>query len=81
MSDTDDSSISDNSWPVNEAWLIGVLTENHKCSEADINILVSEEELGFFKLQKRNFFFDKSKKLTSNRISMWKPPARMVLVI
>lgn len=70
MSDTDDSSISDNSWPVNEAWLIGVLTENHKCSEADINILVSEEELGFFKLQKRNFFFDKSKKLTSNRISM-----------
>lgn len=41
MSDTDDSSISDNSWPVNEAWLIGILTENHKCSEADIKILVS----------------------------------------
>ncbi|XP_037027878.1 uncharacterized protein LOC119068415 isoform X1 [Bradysia coprophila] len=40
MSDTeDDSSISDNSWPVNEAWLIGILTESHKCSETDIKIL------------------------------------------
>lgn len=42
MSDTeDDSSISDSSWPVNETWLTGILTENHKCSEADIKILVS----------------------------------------
>lgn len=46
MSDTeDDSSVSDNSWPVNETWLLGILTENHKCSEADIKILVSQAKI------------------------------------
>lgn len=41
MSDTeDDSSTSDNSWPVNEAWLIDILTEFHKCCKEDIQIMV-----------------------------------------
>lgn len=59
MSDTEeDSSVSDNSWPVNETWLIGILTENHKCSEADIKILVSgrlTERISFF-IENKNFF-------------------------
>lgn len=44
MIDTeDDSSISDNDWTVNETWLIGILTENHNCNEADIKNLVRQE--------------------------------------
>lgn len=41
MSDSEeDSSSSENTWPVNEEWLIGLLKEHYK-TDADIKIIVS----------------------------------------
>jgi hypothetical protein len=40
MSDTEEDSVSSDSWPINEDWLIRVLKEHHNTNDA-IKIMVN----------------------------------------